>query len=210
MSMTTTQSQSESMATQQKQKTIYSVGLMALLRHFSSLSFFCVSLCSLLFIFLCVCVWRSTSLFYSAIDVTEQKKKCNAWITFCALLHDPNAITVQFWLVPGSVLAAADSTHKCVCLAKTQHTNKLSPGFKIDLQFLFPLATGMQCRRTGVRILAHSTSLHVLSDYVHDNFIFHFRTLSMRSLYMASNSTKHHTAPHRTQSKATRKKWIHI
>lgn len=145
-----------------------------------------------------VCLKKHIAFFYSAVVVTEQKRN--------APLHDPNAITVLFWLVAGSVVAAADSAHKCVCVAKTQRTNKLSPGFKIDLQFLFPPATGMQCRRMGVRVLAHSTSLRLLADYVHDNFIFHFRTLSVRSLYMASNSTKHHTAPHHTQSKATRKK----
>lgn len=151
---------------------------------------------------MCVCVFEETHHFFILQLLLLSKKKCNAWITFWALLHDPNAITVQFWLVAVSVVAA----HKCVCVAKTQHTNKLSPGFKIDLQFLFPLATGMQCVRTRVRILAHSTSLHVLPDYVHDNFIFHFRTLSMRSLYKASNSTKHHNATPHTQSKATRKK----
>lgn len=81
-------------------KTIYSTGLMALLCHLSSLSFFCISLCSLLFIFFNVCVYvclkKHIAFFYSAVVVTEQKRN--------APLHDPNAITVLFWLVEAALL----------------------------------------------------------------------------------------------------------
>lgn len=87
MSMTTKQSQSESTQSKTKKKSFYSAGLLALLCRFP-FSFFRFSafhfvVYYLFFLCVSVCVWRSTSLFYSTIvEKSKEEKNCNAWITF--------------------------------------------------------------------------------------------------------------------------------
>lgn len=68
----------------------------------------CISLCTLLFTLCCCCCCStaSSSLFFSIFFFRHPllqlwKMQCLNYI--CALLHDPNAIIVQFWLVAGTL-----------------------------------------------------------------------------------------------------------
>lgn len=89
------------------------------------------------------------------------------------LLHDPNAITVQFWL---------DVQHQQMYLwsTKTSYTNKLSPGLKIDLQFLFTNGNN----KWSASFISRTPPVSRFHFVVRENFIFYFRTLSIRSLCM--------------------------
>lgn len=98
---------------------------------------------------------------------------------------------------------------------KTSHTNKLSPGLKIDLQFLFTNGNN----KWSASFISRTPPVSRFHFVVRENFIFHFRTLSIRSLcmhprlYQHNSTTNTHTHTHiQTNSiewsKREHKKWM--